>query len=35
MCFVDTDTDWAGGVYKVIMEFPAEYPVKVSHDDLE
>lgn len=25
-------TDWAGGVYKVVMEFPEEYPTKVlSH----
>lgn len=22
-------TDWAGGVYKVVMEFPDEYPSKV------
>ena len=22
------DTDWANGVYKVIMEFPEEYPSK-------
>ncbi|RYG69874.1 hypothetical protein EON64_01635 [archaeon] len=22
------DTDWAGGVFKVSMEFPEEYPVK-------
>lgn len=22
-------TDWAGGVYKVMMEFPDEYPSKV------
>lgn len=24
-------TDWEGGVYKVIMHFHAEYPLKVSH----
>ena len=24
-----TGTDWEGGVYKVLMEFPAEYPLKV------
>jgi ubiquitin-conjugating enzyme E2 I len=24
-------TDWEGGVYKVLMEFPDEYPSKVSH----
>lgn len=22
-------TDWAGGVYKVVMDFPEEYPSKV------
>eukprot|EP01039_Chlorochromonas_danica_P003489 gene3489-3822_t len=22
------NTDWAGGVYKIVMEFPDEYPVK-------
>jgi len=25
----DVGTDWAGGVYKVIMIFPDEYPSKV------
>lgn len=24
------DTDWDGGVYKVLMEFPDEYPAKVT-----
>ena len=24
-------TDWAGGVYKVQMNFPDEYPSKVSN----
>ena len=23
-------TDWEGGVYKLLMEFPAEYPLKVT-----
>ena len=26
-------TDWAGGVYKVMMEFPDEYPSKVLFCD--
>lgn len=25
-----TDTDWEGGVYKVLMEFPAEYLLKIT-----
>ena len=25
-----TGTDWAGGLFKVVMEFPDEYPSKVD-----
>jgi hypothetical protein len=24
------DTDWAGGVYKLTVQFPEDYPAKVS-----
>ena len=27
--FIYIGTDWAGGVYKVLMTFPDEYPSKV------
>jgi Ubiquitin-conjugating enzyme len=29
-----SDTDWEGGVYNVLMEFPDEYPSKVKHQGI-
>jgi ubiquitin-conjugating enzyme E2 I len=29
-----SDTDWEGGVYNVLMEFPDEYPSKVKHNEI-
>ena len=29
------DTDWEGGVYNVLMEFPDEYPSKVQPHEKE
>lgn len=34
-CYFAIDTDWAGGIFKVVMEFSEDYPSKVNHRPAE